>query len=153
MSTKLYPTGGSQFWGHRTHPAGVDVHEHSSFLPDGALHRSPHEQVWEAICVEVHRTDRSAKIRAKLLQSKPDPVVETRAGSFPKALSDNKCRDILPFYLSFHIRYLVLLHQCWICMPAIGKRFRKGSTATPLKKSLFDQNINFPDLQLLEYIF
>lgn len=143
-------------WDTWTYRAGVDVHKHSSFLSDGALHGRSHEQIWEAICVKVHSTDRSSEVWSKLSQNKPDPLIEKKAGLLAKAHRDTKGGDILPFYLSFHVRYLVLFHQCWIYMPVIGEIIRKVFMNTIYilqpHSFLFDWNMNFYNLQLIAQI-
>jgi hypothetical protein len=80
------------------------------------------------------------------------PAIERKAGLLTYVLSYSRGRDILPFYLSFHVRYWVLLHQCWIYMPAIVEIIRKVYILIKFSlKTLFDQNINFYSIELLKY--
>lgn len=49
-----------------THVAFAEVHGHLAFIPQLAVHGSPHQQVWQAILVQINCTQWGAKVRAHL---------------------------------------------------------------------------------------
>lgn len=49
-----------------THVAFAEVHSHLALIPQLAVHGSPHQQVWQAVLVQINCTQWGAKVRAHL---------------------------------------------------------------------------------------
>lgn len=53
-----------------THIALAEVHRHLALVPELAVHGCPHQQVWQAVLVQINCTQWGAKVRAHLEPSR-----------------------------------------------------------------------------------
>lgn len=126
----------------QTYQARVDVYEYSPFLSDGALHGSPHKEIWEAICVEVHCAERRSEVRAELFQSRAHAQWED---SIIHWSSQRPQRQRHIYLFTFHFMddaQLLFLDAEYICLQ-VGEEFKTFTSLADFKKTnLFNWNIN-----------